>query len=186
MAWTPLPLMLSSWALVSLWAAYRLGGSWVDCGVAAEAGHLTRWACQALMLVVLLPLPVLDELLAQPQFEAWCRDRMAVQAWADERTVQGVHYSVSPPEPVQGLLLPVLRREHHYTDAVTQQTLVRFVSFHAHGGKVARWVGQPDAPLTFAGQCSPTDLQALLGRIPMQASGAGTGMESTLGQLPSP
>lgn len=170
MAWTVLLLMVLGWTLLSLWVAHCVGLWWACCHLPGGTGAGLRRLHQALVVVVLLPLPLIDELLAQAQFERLCREQIAVRVQGGGTAPQGLRYSVSAPEPVPGLPVPVSRREHRYTDPATRETLVRYATFQAHAGKLARMVGQPDVPLTFAGHCGPSQPQALQVRagVPVQ------------------
>ncbi|MEY2619971.1 MAG: hypothetical protein RL522_2973 [Pseudomonadota bacterium] len=182
MAWIVLPLMCVGWTGICLWAAHRIGGWCAGRGVPGGAAPLTLWTLKALVLVVLLPLPMLDELVAQSQFKALCHDPLAVRVQPGAPARLGVRHSVSDPEPVQGVLVPVTRQAHHYADMATQQVRVSFFTFQAAGGKFARMAGLPDIPLTFNGFCGPRDPQALLA-----AAGVGfSAPEVESGLAPSP
>ncbi len=163
MAWTLLPLMLLGWTGVSLWAAHCTGLAWMQRTASDTAAAAARRALQLLVLAVLIPVPLLDELVAQSQFEALCRDRLGVRVqWpAGASSVPPLRRDVSDPEPVDGLLVPVSRQEHRYTDPVTQQVLLRFSTYEARGGKLARLAGHGE-PLLFEGHCGPSQPQALL------------------------
>jgi hypothetical protein len=115
-----------------------------------------------LALVALLPLPLIDELLAKPQFDALCREQIAVPLQADLAAGQRVHLTVLPPEPVSGLTLPVSQRKHLILTADTRQTVLSYSSFEAHGGKLARLMGVTQTPLTFEGRCAPVNAPAVL------------------------
>ncbi len=178
-AWTVLPLMFLGWTGVSVWVAHRTGATWLQCGVPDRA-VVPHWLVQALMLGVVLPLPVLDELVAQSQWASLCRDSLAVQVQVGA-PAQVVHHRIVPPAPVLGLMVPVQRYEHRYTDAATRQVLVSFFTYQAQGGKLARMVGRPDAPLTFPGRCGPEDPKALLARagVRLEVAPAGFGPASS-------
>lgn len=61
-----LPLFLALWALGSLWVVDRLGNVVYDAGLA-------RLVFKGSLVLVLLPLPFIDELLSRPHFEARCQ-----------------------------------------------------------------------------------------------------------------
>ncbi len=150
-----LPLLLVGWAVISLWAAHRLGEGVAQRGAVGGLTRALRWEIKALALVALLPLPLIDELLAKPQFDALCREQTAVQTHGGLAPGQGVHLMVLPPEPVSGLTLPVSQRKHLVLADDTRQTVLSYSSFEAHGGKLARLMGVTQAPLTFEGRCGP-------------------------------
>ncbi len=160
-----LPLMLLGWTGISLWAAHRVGLARLPQVAPDTASPGPRRLLQALVLAVLLPLPLLDELVAQSQFKALCRDRLGVQArfgtLGFERQAAGgrplalpLQQDVSTPEPVEGISVAVARREHRYTDPATREVRVRFFTYEAQGGKLARITGH-GAPLLFEGHCGP-------------------------------
>lgn len=159
MAGTLLPLMLLGWTGISLWAAHRTGIAWAQRG---GLRPLTAWLLQALVLAVLLPLPLLDELVAQSQFEALCRDQTAVQRIAQAGPGRHVHRVALPPAPLAGLTVPVTRYTHLYIDDTSRETLARVDAFEAHPGKLARVTGRTAQPLTFTGWCNPSDPQSWL------------------------
>lgn len=158
-------LVLLGWTGISLWAAHRVGRVWLHQAAPDTASPGPRRLLQALVLAVLLPLPLLDELVAQSQFKVLCRDRLGVQARFDtlrlETQAAGgrpltlpLRQDVSAPEPVGGISVAVARREHRYTDPATREVRVRFFTYEAQGGKLARITGH-GAPLLFEGHCGP-------------------------------
>jgi hypothetical protein len=157
-----LPLLLVGWAVISLWAAHRLGEGVAQRSAAGGLTRALRWEIKALALVALLPLPLIDELLAKPQFDALCREQTAVQMQAGLAPGHRVHLTVLPPEPVSGLTLPVSQRKHVVLSDDTRQTVLSYSSFEAHAGKLARLMGVTQAPLTFEGRCAPVNAHALL------------------------
>jgi hypothetical protein len=157
-----LPLLLVGWALISLWAAHRLGEAVAHRSAADGLARALRWEIKALALVTLLPLPLIDELLAKPQFDALCLEQTTVQMQAGLAAGQRAHFTVLPPEPVSGLMLPVSQRKHLVLADDTRQTVLSYSSFEAHAGKLARLMGVTQAPLTFEGRCAPVNAQALL------------------------
>ena len=175
-----LPLLLVGWALVSLWAAYRLG-RWCS----QRSGPVLRLALMVLALVVLLPLPVIDELLAKPQFDALCRDHLAVSMPVGAVQSRRVHHRVLPAEPLPGLPVPVSRHKHLYIDDATHQTVASYSSFEAHPGKLARLAGLSQAPLTFEGRCAPVSPHAVLAQAGLPAHRPVLRAEAKAGPIPS-
>lgn len=157
-----LPGVVIGWVMLSLWASHHLGRWLTRSSKPGEWTQGLRLEAQALALVVILPLPLIDELLAKPQFDALCRDQAALHITAGPAAQRLVQASELPPESVEGLLVPVSRRKHVYIDQETHQALASFSTFQAHAGKLARLVGTDDVPLTFSGVCGPADLQAQL------------------------
>ena len=162
MASLVLPLLLVGWTLITLWAAHRLGEGLAQRSGSSGLARALRWEIKALALVALLPLPLIDELLAKPQFDALCREQTAVQLHIDLAAGERVHLAVLPPESVSGLMLPVSQRKYLVLTADTRQTVLSYSSFEAHAGKLARLMGVTQTPLTFEGHCAPVNAQALL------------------------
>jgi hypothetical protein len=158
---------LLPWVLLSLWAAHCIS-RWSADASAPEAPFGGRsLACQALVLVVLLPLPLIDELLAKQQFDALCRGEGTLQAQVRAQ-MQAVLAAGNPvrlqalaPEQMSGTLVPVLRHPQLYIDASTQQALASFNTLEAQAGKLARLMGRVTHPLTFSGRCGPPPLYVL-------------------------
>ncbi len=180
-----LPLLLLGWALVCLWAAHRLGHWCSQRSGPVGWGHALRLELKALALVVLLPMPVIDELLAKPQFDALCRERLAVSVQAGVSQGQRVHHRVLPAEPLPGLLVPVSQHKHLYIDDDTHQTVLSYSSFEAHAGKLARLAGLSQAPLTFEGRCAPVSPYAVLAQAGVRAQRPGPLPEAVAGPDPS-
>lgn len=61
-----LPVLLLLWMACSFWLAGELGNTFFDAGMA-------RLVFKASLVFVLLPLPLIDELIARPGFEARCQ-----------------------------------------------------------------------------------------------------------------
>jgi hypothetical protein len=177
-----LPLLLVGWAFISLWAAHRLGEGMAQRSAAGGLTRALRWEIKALALATLLPLPLIDELLAKPQFDALCREQATVQMHGDLADGQRVHLTHLPPEPVSGLMLPVSQRKHLVLTDDTRQTVLSYSSLEAHAGKLARLMGVTQSPLTFEGRCAPANAQALLDAT-RQRSAAPSARE---GGAPSP
>jgi len=152
-----LPLALLSWGLLSAWAARQAGSH----------GPVS----QALVFLVLLPLPLIDELLARPQFEALCRAQTALVRHPALTAGRGVYRLELPQETVPGLLLPVRMQRWLYLDDETDLPLVSFNTLQAGPGKLARLAGQHAGPLTFDGGCGPVGQRTLLADLGLQERG---------------
>jgi len=162
-----LALVLVPWTLLSFWAAHGIRRWSADPSAPDEPLGSRALACQALALMVLLPLPLIDELLAKPQFDALCRDEGAVQAQVHTQIQarlaagQPAHLQTLAPEPVPGTLVPVVRHPQLYLDASTHQALASFSILEAQAGKLARLMGRVAHPLTFSGRCGLVSRQVV-------------------------
>ncbi len=141
-----LPGALALWSVLSAWVAFQAG---------ALFDPALRTGCKALAFAVLLPLPLLDEILAQPQFTALCRDLAVVTVHEPAVPGRGVTLTGLPPEAVPGVMVPVTLRKWLYLDAATGRTVMSFNTLEARAGKLASSLGEPwlSQPLLFAGRC---------------------------------
>lgn len=65
-----LPLVLALWTVGSVWLTDRLGNCFYDAGWA-------RLVFKGCLVFVLLPMPLMDEIISRPQFEATCQGSVA-------------------------------------------------------------------------------------------------------------
>lgn len=159
-----LPGALAAWAALSAWLAFR-AGELFDPSL--------RTGFKALVFVALLPLPLLDEILAQPQFTALCRDMTVVTL--HEHAARGATVTLTslPPEPVPGLMVPVMLRKWLYLDAATGHTVMTFNTLEAGAGKLAAALGttQPPQPMVFDGTCDAGERQRAFEALDLHLAG---------------
>lgn len=157
-----LPGALAAWAALSAWLAWQAG---------ALSGPSWRSGFKALVFVALLPLPLLDEILAQPQFGALCRD-LAVVTWPGHAS-RGLAVTLSslPPQPVAGVMVPVTLRKWIYVDAQTGQAVMSFNSLEAGAGKLASALGGAAQPLVFSGTCDAGGRQQAFDALGLRLAG---------------
>lgn len=169
-----LAALLLAWVVLCAWTAHKVGALFTDSTLRTEL--------KALVFVALLPLPVIDELIAKPQFDQLCAQRAVPAVHAAELRGRPVHLTEIPPEPVLGLLVPVQVSKRVYADEHTRQPLLTFSVLSAQGGKLARALGIGGTPITFDGHCGPDPWQEMVsamdlrgappaGRAGMQESG---------------
>ena len=109
--------------------------------------------------VVLLPLPVADELISAPQFRRLCDEGTKLKF--DPEKIRGrTMFLAEDPQPeisvgfLRGYYIP-----WRYLDATTKEELVSHKSYHLYGGILMRASGIPemDRPLTMQSYCSPAE-----------------------------
>lgn len=101
-----------------------------------------RWPVAALVFAVMLPLPVIDELIADRQLDVLCRKNAVTRI--DEVKIKGrsVRYSAEPTnEGVLGIAIPVTFTRGVPRDTETTELLGSFGWYTAKGGVLIRVMG---------------------------------------------
>jgi hypothetical protein len=112
----------------------------------------------ALVLVgVLLPLPLIDELMGKPQFEQLCKDNSTIQI--DRATAVGktVYLAKTVDVEIKGKWVRIVLKPWRFVDATTAETVVSYNTLLAEGGWLIRHLGisEGGVPMTFRGSCAP-------------------------------
>jgi len=157
-----LPGALAAWAALSSWLAFRAGALFDP---ALRAGFM------ALVFTVLLPLPLLDEIIAQPQFMAMCRGIAVVTLHESASRGREVALSALAPEPLPGAMVPVTLRKWLYVDTATRQPVLSFNSLEAGAGKLASALGVAQ-PIVFPGHCEARERQRAFDALGLRLAGA--------------
>ena len=143
-------------AIVGLWMWFafktsKVAGSWIAQG-------RWRWPVAALLFVVLLPLPVADELVAKHQINALCREGAGLRI--DEQRIKGRRVRVAY-EPlnaeVPGVAIPVTFSKLVLRDADTGEDLGSRGHYVVKGGWLIRTLSfsESSSPLTTESYCAP-------------------------------
>jgi hypothetical protein len=151
------PLVLAAWGLLCAWAACRLGEPLRSPAMRSE------W--KLLLFVALLPLAVLDEMLAKPRIDAACAETASITQYGSLAPGREWLATHSAPEKLTGYGLPVSLHRHAWHDRATGQPVIRLVHLEAGGGKLARLLGRPGEPLTFSAACFPPGWAQLQARL---------------------
>ena len=106
-----LPGLVVFWAALSAWAAHAASP--------LVAGRHSRRIFSLVGLLACLPLPLLDELLAEPAFRELCRTEAGWFPQGPASQGAPVRIVERPPQPVGGLALPVTLRERVHQEALT-------------------------------------------------------------------
>ena len=142
-------------AVVGLWIWFafktsKVVGSWIAQG-------RWRWPVVALLFVVLLPLPVADELVARPQIERLCREGAVLKI--DEQKIKGrrVKSSGEPSNAdVPGTAIRVTFTRAVYRDENTGEELASMGYYVITGGWLIRTLGisESNSPLFVREGCA--------------------------------
>lgn len=112
-----------------------------------------------LMFLVLLPLPLIDEIVGGRQFEQLCKENSTIQV--DRATAAGktVYFVPQPDVEIKGTWLRVVLKPQRFVDASTGEVVIGLNKLVASGGWLVRTLGisEGGVPLTFKGWCQPVD-----------------------------
>lgn len=143
-------------------------GIW--CGIAIFIARVltikvkNAWARRlgaTILVLVLLPLPVADELIAAPQFRALCEEGTKLEF--DPLTIRGkTIFSKANPTPDPRITVGTLHGYYipwRYYDAATKELVISYRTYDIKGGLLIRLLGisEKTAPLTFTGYCGPVE-----------------------------
>jgi hypothetical protein len=151
------PLVLAAWGLLCAWAACRL------CEPLRGPAMRREW--QLLLFMALLPLAVLDEMMAKPGFDAACAETARITQYAPLAAGRKWLATHDATEKLAGFGLPVNLHRHAWHDPATGQAVIRLVHLEAGGGRLARLIGRPGEPLTFSAACFPPGWSQLQPRL---------------------
>lgn len=144
-------IVLLCWLVASAWIAQRAGACFED--------KTWQLVAQILAFAVLLPVPLADELLARPYFQALCRERARVTVHIPEALGGTARLHSLKPEPVEGIGLPAFVQTWWVVTEPERLVVASYDLVQARGGWLARWARGADAePVTFHGRCQPPDL----------------------------
>lgn len=109
-----------------------------------------------LVFAVLLPLPLIDEIVGGRQFEKLCKENSTIQV--DRVTAVGrtVYLAQTPSVEIKGTWVRVTLQPWRYVDATTGEVVVSYNSLQAVGGRFLK-VSEGHVPLTFNGYCAPAN-----------------------------
>lgn len=143
-------LVFIIWLIILFWTVRLITKKFSQCW---WGGWL-----RVLLLIGLLPLPLVDEIMAKPQFEQLCKENSTVQMDREKAKGKMVHLDFPlPQEYVQGTWIPIHIQHWRYVDVTTGEVVIGFNLLHATGGWLMRLLGVSEAkePLIFKGYCEP-------------------------------
>jgi hypothetical protein len=118
-----------------------------------------RLTFAVLLMSVLMPLPLIDEIVGQRQFEQLCKDNATIHV--DRATAVGktVYFVPQPAVEIKGTWVRVVMKPKRFVDATTGETVVNYNELMADGGRFIRTLGifEGGVPLTFSGTCVPAN-----------------------------
>ncbi|MDK9714642.1 MAG: hypothetical protein OEL86_11200 [Sulfuritalea sp.] len=141
--------------VIGLWIALIV---WLSKVIATRIPS-ARWRLPVGLLVfaVLVPLPVLDELVGGRQFERLCRENSTILVNRATAVGRTVYLAKTSPLLAKGTWVPVIVQPWRYVDATTGEVVVSYNTLRAKGGRFLK-VSEGHVPLTFTGSCEPTGI----------------------------
>jgi|SRR6185369_4572617 len=138
--------------------------SWLSINITRKLTNATwRIPVAALIFAVLLPLPLIDEIVGGRQFEQLCRENSTIQV--DRATAVGrtVYLAQADDLDIKGTWVRVVLQPRRFVDATTGETVISFNDLIAAGGLFIRTLGisEGSAPLIFKRWCQAADQYAL-------------------------
>ncbi|MDA8447272.1 hypothetical protein [Paracidovorax valerianellae] len=107
-----------------------------------------------LIFILLVPLPLIDEIVGGWQFKQLCKANVVTVNKEFPRGQQ-VYEVVTPSVQVEGTLVKIRKLQFRFLDVATGKVVVSFDQFHAEGGRLFPGFDSGHAPLTFKGECHP-------------------------------
>ena len=143
--------------LAALWiaAAYRIAR------IATRILPASGWRALVgvLLFLVLLPLPLADEIVGKVQFERLCEEDATIHVDRAKAAGRTVYLADLPSSEASGTWVRIVVKPWHYLDAKTNEVVISYNVLWASGGRVIRTLGDTGgAPLTFRGYCQPKNL----------------------------
>ena len=109
------------------------------------------------VFVVLLALPLIDEIVGGKQFEQLCKENSTIQVNRETAAGKTVYFAPEPDFEIKGAWVRIVLRPRRFIDASTGETVVSYNELMATGGWLTRAlaISEGGMPLTFRGTCVP-------------------------------
>lgn len=119
-----------------------------------------RKVTQIVLFAVLLPLPLIDEIVGGWQFARLCKAHDTLQLDREKARGKTVYFAGIEDFRIDGFWIPVTQRPKHFLDATTNEPILSYERFLATGGVLIRSLGisEGNVPLTFPSYCEPGGL----------------------------
>jgi hypothetical protein len=131
-----------------------------------------RVGAKFLVAALLLPLPLIDEIVGGVQFAELCRQHETIQVNREKVKGTTVYFEPIDAVYIQTLWVPVRRQLWRYVVPETGETAISYETFHATGGWLIRAlrISEGNVPLTFKDSCVPKeDIRQLFSQLQITA-----------------
>jgi hypothetical protein len=122
---------VAAWLGASLWVA----------GLAGQKLARPRWrnTVNALVFLVLILSPFVDEVIGKFQFENLCRANGIESADVSKAKGKKVKIDYAGTRALSGTILPIKEQDVHFRDADTGEVLIQHRNYQAQGGWLMRY-----------------------------------------------
>lgn len=147
--------IIALWFFAAKWLAQRIG--------TYLPARPWRSAATFLIFALLLPLPLIDEIVGGWQFKRLC-EANAVRVNKETARGRTVYLAEIQDIAVLKTWTPILQQHWRFLDAKTNEPIVSYERYLATGGIFIRSLGvsEGNAPLTFPNYCKPREVVDLL------------------------
>jgi hypothetical protein len=143
--------VVALWWFVLRWVVKRIGNRLPN--------RPWRLVITLAIFTLLLPLPVIDEIVGGWQFSRLCNQHDKIQV--DREKVRGTTIYFVPTRSVElmGMWVPVRRQAWTFVDKGMGAVVMQYDSFHANGGWLIRTlrISEGNVPLLFRDSCFPKE-----------------------------
>lgn len=122
-----------------------------------------RFVAGLFLFAMLLPLPLVDEIVGKGQFERLCKANATIQMDRATATGKTVYLAKTASVEIKDTWVPVVMQRWRYVDASTGETVVSYNTLDAVGGRLVQMFGFSEGrtPLIFSNSfCGPKDRPA--------------------------
>jgi len=110
-----------------------------------------------LAIVIIIPLPVADEIIGGFQFRALCKAETQIKYDKDKLSNKTVRSQITDEAKLENMVIPVMSYTQTFTEINTNESLLSYKVFDADGGWLSRAIhfNYVHQPYTFSGHCGP-------------------------------
>ncbi|MEO8384982.1 MAG: hypothetical protein ABI583_07065 [Betaproteobacteria bacterium] len=144
--------VISTWIAIVIAVAIWLGNRLRSRGLRFDVAFV-------ITAVVLLPLPVADELISAPQFRRLCDEGTTLKFDSEKIRGRTIFYADDLQPDISVGLLRGYYIPLRLLDVTTKEELISYNTYYVKGGILIRTLGisEKDAPLTMRSYCGPSE-----------------------------
>jgi hypothetical protein len=111
------------------------------------------------LTLALVPLPLIDEIVAKGQFERLCEVNATTSVNRESARGKAVYLADVPDVEIKDAWVRIILQPRRFVDVNTGETVVSYSTLVAEGGRLVQILGisEGNTPLTFKSWCKPKD-----------------------------